>query len=213
MSHLTFEQLSELAETRTPRADSREHLESCGECRATLERLRRLLDAAQALPRDVAPPPEVWGALQQRVRSTPRRAAPVRSWNMKWLAAAAAIVFLVGSALLLPPSVGKGKGKGAVVPPPVAAAVATPASVVAVENCYEPALADLRRALEQQRGTLSPSTLQIIERSLVTIDNAIAEARSALVADPANQALVQILSAQFEHKVELMERATRLSTS
>src|SRR5207253_1558774 len=123
------------------------------------------------------------------------------------LAAAAAVVVLVGSALLLPPAVGKSKGKGGVVQAPPA--TVSPV-VLAVEECYSPAIRDLRRTLDLQRGTLSPATLSVVERSLVTIDNAIAEARSALAADPANQALVQILSAQFEHKVDLLERATRL---
>ena len=208
MSHLTFEQISELAESRTPRAESREHLDACVECRATLERVQRLLDAAHALPREVAPPPEVWGALQSRVRST--RRTPARSWNVKWFAAAAAIVFFVGAALLLPPSVGKGKGKGAIQPP--IARIQSPV-VFAVEQNYAPTLDDLRRTLDQQRSTLSPATLQVIERAVATCDTAIAEARAALASDPANQTLLQILSAQFEHKVELMERATRLSSS
>jgi hypothetical protein len=210
MTHLTFEQISELAESRTPRPESREHVASCGECRATLERVQRLLASAQALPRDIVPPPEVWTALQARVKSAPPRAR-AKSWNLGWLAAAAAIVFLVGSALLLPPSVGKGKGKGAVVQAPARAMVSP--VVLAVEDCYSPAIRDLRRTLDQQRVTLSPATLSVVERSLVTIDSAIAEARSALASDPANQALVQILSAQFEHKVDLLERATRLSSS
>jgi hypothetical protein len=164
------------------------------------------------LPREIAPPPEVWGALQARVKATPRTKAPrSRSWNLGWLAAAAAVVFFVGAALLLPPSVGKGKGKGAVVQTP-AASPRSPV-VLAVEQNYEPALADLRHTLDQQRSTLSPATVLVLERSLATIDSAIAEARSALIADPANRALVQILSAQFEHKVELMQRATQLSSS
>ena len=212
MTHLTFEQISELAESRVPHADSREHLASCAECRATLERVQRLIDAAHALPRDVVPPPEIWSALQAKVK-TARPAPRARSWNLGWLAAAAGIVFLVGAALLLPPSVGKSKGKGAVVQaPPTAVAVVSPV-VLAVEDCYSPAIRDLRRTLDQQRGTLAPATLQVVERSLVTIDNAIAEARAALASDPANQALVQILSAQFEHKVELLQRATQLSSS
>jgi hypothetical protein len=209
MTHLTFEQISELAESRTSRAESRDHVASCAECRATLERVQRLIESAQALPRDVVPPPEVWTALQARVKSAPPRVR-AKSWSLGWLAAAAAVVFLVGSALLLPPSVGKSKGKGAVAPPPGAAVSPV---VLAVEDCYSPAIRDLRRTLDQQRGTLSPSTLRVVERSLVTIDSAIAEARSALASDPANQALVQILSAQFEHKVDLLERATRLSSS
>lgn len=213
MSHLTFEQISDVAEARTPRADSREHLESCAECRATLERVQRLLDAAHALPREIAPPREVWGALQARVQSAPRAAAVrSRSWNLGWFAAAAAAVFFIGAALLLPPSIGRSKGKGAEVQRPTADAHQSPA-VLAVAQNYEPTLADLRRTLDQQRSTLSPATLQVIERSVATCDTAIAEARAALASDPANQSLLQILSAQFEHKVELLQRATQLSSS
>lgn len=212
MSHLTFEQISDVAEARTPRADSREHLESCAECRATLERVRRLLDSAHALPRDIAPPPELWGALQARVRSAPPQ-APTRSraWSVGWIAAAAVIVFVVGAALLLPPSVGKGKGKSAIVQSPVMNHQSP--VVLAVAQNYEPTLADLRRTLDQQRATLAPATLQVIERAIATCDTAIAEARAALASDPANQSLLQILSAQFEHKVELLQRATQLSST
>lgn len=212
MNHLTFEQISEIAESRTPRADGREHLDACAECRATMERVQRLLDSARSLPRGIAPPPEVWGALQARVKANPRKpAAPARSWNLGWLAAAAAVVFFVGAALLLPPSVGKGKGKGVVVQSPVAAQQSP--VVLAVAQNYEPTLADLRRTLDQQRSTLSPATLQVIEKAVATCDTAIAEARAALASDPANQSLMQILSAQFEHKVELLQRATQLSSS
>jgi hypothetical protein len=214
MTHLTFEQISEVAESRTPRAESREHLESCAECRATLERVQRLLDAAHALPRELAPPPEVWSALQERVKSAPRVApARRRAWNVGWLAAAAAVVFFVGAALLLPPTVGKGKGKGVVVQRATPDAGMMSPAVLAVAQNYEPTLADLRRTLEQQRSTLSPATLQVIEKAVATCDTAIAEARAALASDPANQSLLQILSAQFEHKVELLQRATQLSST
>lgn len=209
MSHLTFEQISELAETRIPRAEGREHLASCAECRATLDRLQRLIESAQALPREVEPPADVWAALQTRVRSTPRRPSGLR-WNLRWLAAAAVVVFFVGGALLLP-SVGTNRGKGATVRAPVT----TPLSpvVLAVEQSYAPTLADLRRTLDQQRASLSPATLQVIEKAVATCDTAIAEARAALASDPANRALLRILSAQFEHKVELLQRATELSSS
>ena len=209
MTHLTFEQISELAETRTPRAESRDHLASCAECRATLERVQRLLDTAHALPREIAPPPEVWGALQARVKQTPRRAAP-RIWSVGWLAAAAAVVFFIGAALLRPWIEGS-QGNSSVVQSPMSSR--QPQVVLAVEQNYEPTLADLRRTLDQQRSSLSPATLQVIERAVATCDSAIAEARAALASDPANQALLQILSAQFEHKVELLQRATQLTSS
>lgn len=208
MSHLTFQQLSELAESRgTTNAAGREHLQSCAECHVTFDRVQRLLHSAHALPREIAPPPHVWGALQGRVRGTPVRAGR-RSWNVGWLAAAA-VVFFVGAALLLPASMGRNRGKGA--QPPVAAQ-SSPV-VLAVAQNYEPTLADLRRTLEQQRSSLSPQTLRVIERAVATCDSAIAEARAALAADPANQALLQILSAQFQLKVDLLQRATQLTSS
>lgn len=208
MSHLTFEQISELAETRTPRAENREHLAACAECRATLDRVQRLLESAQALPRDVVPPADVWAALQTRVRSTPRRPSGLH-WNLGWLAAAA-VVFFVGGALLLS-SGGENRGKGVTAQSPVSTHQAS--VVLAVEQSYAPTLADLRRTLDQQRASLSPATLQVIEKAVATCDTAIAEARAALASDPANRALLRILSAQFEHKVELLQRATELSSS
>jgi hypothetical protein len=60
---------------------------------------------------------------------------------------------------------------------------------------------------------LSPATVRVVERSLATIDTAIAEARAALASDPANRSLVEILSANYERKVELLQRATELSSS
>ena len=58
-----------------------------------------------------------------------------------------------------------------------------------------------------------PRSMPYGERSLATIDSAIAEARAALAADPANEALVRNLSAHYERKVELLHRATELSSS
>ena len=72
---------------------------------------------------------------------------------------------------------------------------------------------ELPRTLDSQRATLAPYTVRVVERSLATIDSAIAEARAALAADPANEALVRILSAHYERKVELLQRATELSSS
>jgi hypothetical protein len=206
MTHLTFEQLNDIADGRRPTADGERHLELCGECQATLRRVRELIASVQRLPRDVDPPPEVWASLRTRVGGA--RPSAIRRWRIGWLATAAAIIFVAGIALLVPgrPGPGKAKAKGV----PVAAA---PAGVMhlAVEQNYTTTVDELRRTLETQRATLSPATLRVLERSLATIDTAIAEARAALASDPANQALITILSANYEHKVELLKRATELS--
>ena len=197
----------ELAGARHARVE--EHLAQCASCRADLARVRSLLVAAAALPRGVEPPEAVWQGIRVRLaRDTARR--PRRRWLMlASLAAAAAIVLFAGSAV----DRGGRSDKVAASRAPDAGAAATPVHVAAVDRSYQSSIAELRGTLEQQRGDLSPATIRVLERSLAVIDTAIAEARSALAADPANPALADILSAQYEHKVGLLQRATKLSPS
>lgn len=193
----------ELAGARHARVD--EHVARCASCRADLARVRSLVDAAAALPRGVEPPDAVWEGIRARVA---RERRPRRRWiPLASLAVAAGLVLVVGASLLRPGRSDKlMSGSTSGVP-------ATPASVAAVEQSYQGSIAELRRTLETQRGSLSPATIQVLERSLAIIDTAIAEARTALAADPANRALADVLSAQYEHKVGLLQRATKLSPS
>jgi hypothetical protein len=212
MTHVNFDELNDIAEGREPTTESREHYFGCGECQATVRRLRVLLDDARALPRDVAPPPEVWSALRDRVARRPiARAVKPRWWHNGWLAAAAALVLVIGTALLTNAASTAKAGKvqfatSTVVQP-------TPVAVASVERNYSATLAELRATLETQRTSLAPATVRTVERSLALIDAAIAEARAALATDPANQMLVDVLSANYERKVELLKRATELSSS
>ena len=127
--------------------------------------------------------------------------------SLSSLAAAAAILLFVGS------PVNPGRSDKVMASREPVAGAATPVHVVAVDRSYQSSIAELRGTLEQQRGDLSPATIRVLERSLAVIDTAIAEARQALAADPANPALADILSAQYEHKVGLLQRATKLSPS
>jgi hypothetical protein len=214
MTHLTFEQISELAESRELKAESLEarHLSECADCRETLRKVRELISSAHALSRDIAPPPEVWTALRDRVaRESGFRHASRRWWHNGWLATAAAILLVVGTAILTPNLARRGKAKAkAVESRPVAA---QPVVLLAVDRNYASTVAELRATLDAQRPALAPSTVRAVERSLAVIDSAIAEARQALASDPANQALVDILSAHYERKVDLLQRASELSSS
>jgi hypothetical protein len=216
MTHLTFEQISDLADSREPRTESREllHLSECAECSETLRKVRGLVDAAHALPRDIAPPPEVWAALRTRVGSGSAPVGRARTtWAQRsWMAAAAAIILMVGAAVFVPRATGKAKASKVAQSVP-AAPVPVRHVGGGVESSYSATLAELRRTLDTQRASLSPATVRVLERSLATIDTAIAEAREALASDPANEVLVKILSANYERKVELLQRATELSSS
>src|SRR6185436_14710500 len=117
MTHLSFDRFSELADSRDVAVEREPHLSECAECRATLERVRALVSAAHALPRDVAPPPELWNQLRSRV------GRPRRRWHVARYVAAAAAVFLLASVgILLRGASSKAKG-GKLPPPPELVAV------------------------------------------------------------------------------------------
>ena len=210
MTHLTFERISVLADAQVDvAAEGAEgrHLKDCVECREQLRAVRLLLDRAHALPRAIDPPPEAWDAIRARLPGTARRHA---RWAAgRWMAAAAAVVLLVGGALVLPFDAGTTRNlKGAKLPP-----ARVPAAVAAVELQYGGTVDELRQALDAQRPVLTSRLAGVVDRSLADIDAAITETRAALVSDPENPALVDILSAHYERKVDLLQRATELASS
>jgi len=76
------------------------------------------------------------------------------------------------------------------------------------DDQYDAAVADLEQALKQGRGKLDASTIAIVEHNLQTIDHAIAQAREALAADPANSYLSSHLVEARRRKLDLLRRAT-----
>jgi anti-sigma factor RsiW len=214
--HPSFEQLSDFADgavTPDVAAAVERHVAGCVACRVNLERLRAVLHRAAALPSTIEPPAEAWSALQVRLR----RPAVSRSRPMVWrrwgLRAAAALLLVAGSSALTvvvlrgraPSDVAAGRQH-----PGAPARPAAPAAVQAVERSYADVVDELTVTLSTQRKALSPATIATLERSLRVIDDAIREARAALAADPGNDALLDILSANYEQKVQLLRRASEL---
>jgi hypothetical protein len=78
---------------------------------------------------------------------------------------------------------------------------------------YDAAVAELERLLEAGRDRLDSETVAVLEQSLATIDQAIAEARAALQSDPTNFYLSEHLSTTMNQKVRLLRQAVRLATS
>src|SRR6187401_1919510 len=85
------------------------HLNECADCRALLDDLQRILDAAADLPA-LAPPDRAWLQIAGRLRQEGRiredasarpSARPGRGGYAVWLAIAAALVIAAGSAALL----------------------------------------------------------------------------------------------------------------
>src|SRR5262249_32321266 len=102
-------------------------------------------------------------------------------------------------------------------PAPGTPAPGTPAPGIVVpvslaDAQYDAAVAHLERALGKGRGRLDKATIAIVEENLHIIDQAIAQAREALTADPANNYLSSHLVEARRKKLDLLRRAAALAT-
>jgi hypothetical protein len=212
--HVSFDQLSAIADGSVPADDVaaiERHLAGCAPCRAELAKLRALLAQAAVLPAYLEPPAGAWEGIRGRLRPPSRaigraQRIPARQWVWR---AAAAIVLVAGSSALTMLVLRSGPSDPITTvqssTPPVA-----PPAVRAVEQSYAGVVDELELTLQAQRNALAPETIATVERALRVIDEAIAEARAALAADPNNDALLDVLSANYEQKVQLLRRASEL---
>jgi hypothetical protein len=212
------------------------HLEACPSCRRELERLREVLAMAAAMPASVVPDADLWPAVRaeiERRRVIPldaTRGAEAGErvdsvWSVRFisrwtrrervlLAAAAVLLVVATSALTAIVLDRRGGGspmaRGPEAPGAVTGTgvpVALPVAYRAIEADYQRTIDELRASLDARQGALSPTTIATVDRSLRIIDEAIAEARTALANDPGNRALVDMLTAGYEQKVDLLRRA------
>src|SRR4051812_42874664 len=194
------------------RAPVAEHVAGCEVCRAELEGLKRVVDRAATLVRSIDPPAEAWGNIRSAILEDERVAKrnDPRSPRSFWLApvvlaAAGALIVAVlssaGTALYL-------RSRAASPQTPAATteknATATLAAFTVEENNYLRTADVLQELLDQQEGSLAPETVAQLNASPRTIDEAILEARNALARDPANNVLVEMLSANYRQKVDLL---------
>lgn len=216
--HLSEAQLHETAEgtlTAADRAAVEGHLAACGECKAAVERLRSLLSATGALPREIQPPVDLWPQIGARLggreaRRRPQRWPP-RGDHRVWLAAAAVLLIAMSSSvtmLLLSegrlaspgPLPATASGGGA----PAGSPLATP-----VSDPYDRLDRELAARFAEQREKLQPETIEKVERNLRIIDEAIGEIRQAMADDPHNEALQQLLKASYSQKQALLYQVSQ----
>jgi anti-sigma factor RsiW len=209
-SHPQFEQISDFVDGRlgpATRLEVETHLALCSRCTRDRDRLEALLDQSRALPPEVAPPAEIWTAVHQRI-------APVQSSGARraWLLAVAAVLLVAVSSAVTALLVQRPQAIAVRhEPPPVPLAVVRlPVAARAVDADYQAVIRELDESLAQRRAQLAPGTIAKVEASLRVVDEAIGEARHALAADPANRDLVDLLAASYEHKLELLRRASEL---
>lgn len=207
MSHPDFEsRLNDYVDgvlSPQARASTEAHLEGCEECRVEVDQLRALLRGTASLPRSVQPPHDLWPAILEGLDEPERRRARA-VWERRHVLAAAAVLLVVISSavttLLMREQSGVGEDRFQRLPPqfrPTAAA-------------YEQAATELEEVLEAARDRLSPRTVLVVERNLRIIDDAIAEARSALADDPASREAGEALARRYQDRVDLLQQVGRL---
>jgi anti-sigma factor RsiW len=217
MSDRWMEHLSEYLDgelTSADRAALEAHLETCTECPAVLDDLRRIVDRARAVE-EYVPRRDLWPGIASRIGATPAATPRIgRRWSFSLPQLAAAAIFLMtlsGGTVWLLRSTAPAPGTApiATVTPPTGAPAAINARNSASQS-YAAAIADLERVLAGGREQLDTTTVRVIEQNLAAIDQAIAQAQRALLADSANLYLNTHLAETMRRKLDLLRQAATL---
>ncbi len=195
------------------------HLETCHDCRVTLDELRAVAAHAAALaPRP--PANDLWPGIEPRLSHAGRQASvtPFRARASRRISFTLPQLVAAGIALMVMSGGGvwvlQHGGRATSMPPAAAvdpkdpAVAALPASLA--DPRYDEAIADLQQALDAGRSDLDPATIKVLETNLAAIDAAIAQSRQALDADPSNVYLNSHLAEARQRKLALLRRAAAL---
>lgn len=186
------------------------HLAECPACAAEVAALRALADRVTALPRGIDPPRDLWPDIDSRLGRG--RLADRSIWSLRYPLAAAAVALIAISSLVTAVLVPRPSAPDTTAAGPAATDAAAMVALrwQAIESEYLRATAELQEALEASKSGLAPETIEMIERDLRIIDGAIQEARAALAADPGSHDLMELLSATYQKKIEVLQQVSRL---
>lgn len=190
------------------------HLAACAECRDAVLGLRRVVALAHALD-DRPPARDLWHGIAERIGAeggaavvpfTRRRRF---TFSLPQLAAAGLALSLLsagaaGTAVHF--LSGRAEPTGTAALP----SGALPVRLAAMATSYDTAITELEEILAVRRGELDSATVRTVEASLRVIDQAIAQARAALVRDPNNPYLNGHLRSTLDRKLDLLRRAAML---
>ena len=170
------------------------------------------------LPSSLTPPAGLWDDVKTTIEAgkmahLPLGIAPARTrgiWMTPGRLAAAAVVLVAASASLTTIALKSSPSFPVVAEGPT---LTTAAAWQASERVFQASVVELRSQLEALHDHLSPETLVKVEKALATIDLAIAEGREALLRDPSNAALSELMASNYRQKIELLRRVTQLASS
>jgi len=198
-----------------------DHVAVCEICSAEVESLKRILVRASDMPKSIEPPAEAWSNIRTAILREENAAASLGTrtaggafWRRRpWvMAAAAAVVVAVLSSMVTALYLNSRSHTSSI--PPTASEGGPPATLAEFtieENNYLRQASALQDLLDQQETALAPETVAQLKASLRTIDEAIQEARGALARDPSNKLLIDMLSANYKQKVDLLRRSTEMT--
>lgn len=203
-------------DARAPVAD---HIATCAACSAEVESIKRVLARASELPKSADPPAGAWANISAAIQRDKKVVATPdnRVWQPPWgrpvaiAAAAVVVVAALSSAVTSLYLNSRSPDSSQVASAGDTSTSATLASFTIEENNYLRTAAALQDVLDQQEASLAPETVAQLKASLRTIDEAILEARNALARDPSNKLLVEMLSANYKQKVDLLRRSTEIT--
>jgi len=185
------------------------HLATCADCRATLGELRGVVARAKSLE-DRAPKADLWSGVAERIGAGKVVAIRSRRFSFSMpqlIAASIALVLLSGGGawLALKPQ----PTQVVVTPRPDPGFVPINVST----RRTDVAIADLQEVFERNKSKLDTSTVRVVQQAFTTIDRAIADARTALQADPSNAYLNLHLADTMRRKLELLRRVNAIATA
>lgn len=224
--HVTRERLNDLLDGLLPEAQAasvRDHLGSCAECGRAHQGLSELLRDLRDLPDQATPPADLWLRIEERmapgvegredggakVLAFPTGVGARRARKVSLPAAvAAAIALSVVSAGTVWWAMAGARSAQRGAASPVADAPGSTASLVASGSAeYEQAVSLLSDLIDQGRGVLAPETVETLDASLETVEQALAEVRTALAADPSSEILSRMLVSHQQAKLRLLRQA------
>ncbi len=192
------------------RAELQTHLDGCDACRALATDLQKIRDAARSLD-PIKPPDHVWLRIAAQLRAEQRvTARPIaRHRSFAGLALAASLVLVVGASLWLLRTYQTGDVQPGNAGPANTVQSITDNLTVA-ERHYQLAIDELEKAATSNDGSIDPDVAAVLERNLQVIDQAIAESRSALQAEPQSAPARESLFGALRQKVTLLQTTIAL---
>jgi anti-sigma factor RsiW len=185
------------------------HLATCTVCRGAVAELRQVVARAKALE-NRPPKADLWPRVAKRIGAG--TVVDIRSRRFSFsvpqlIAASIALILLSGSGawLALKPE----PTQVVVTPRPDAGFIPINVST----RRTDAAIADLQDVFERNKSKLDTSTVRVVQQAFTTIDRAIAEARTALQADPSNAYLNLHLADTMRRKLELLRRVNAIATA